>query len=189
MQRIHKIISESIEVKSQILADVALQGQIWRAAQAMIQTLRAGGKILLCGNGGSAADAQHIAAELSCRFQQERQAYFAEALHVNSSFLTAASNDYGFEHAYARMVQAAGRPGDVLIALSTSGKSPNILNAAQTARDGDLYVISLTGNQGGKLAEISDLDLCVPSKVTARIQEAHILIGHILCELVEKELT
>jgi D-sedoheptulose 7-phosphate isomerase len=188
MQRIHKIISESIEVKTQILQDVALQGQIWRAAQAMVSTLRAGGKILLCGNGGSAADAQHIAAELSCRFQRERQAFFAEALHVNTSFLTAASNDYGFEHAYARMVQAAGRSGDVLIAISTSGKSPNILKAAQAARDGDLYVISLTGNDGGKLAGIADLDLCMPSKVTARIQEAHILVGHILCELVESEL-
>lgn len=188
VKHIETLITESIAVKTEILADVALQGQIWRAAQSMITTLRKGGKILLCGNGGSASDAQHIAAELTGRFQMNRQPFAAEALHVNGSYLTAASNDYGFEHAYARMVEAMGRGGDVLIAISTSGQSENILRAAQTAQDGGLYVISLTGNGGGKLANLADIDLCVPSKVTARIQEAHILIGHVLCELVEQAL-
>jgi D-sedoheptulose 7-phosphate isomerase len=188
MKEIARLIAESIEVKTHLLHDEALHGQIFRAAMAMITTFHAGGKVLFCGNGGSAADAQHIAAELSGRFQRERQALFAEALHVNTSFLTAVSNDFGFEHAYARMVEAAGRPGDVLVAISTSGQSPNILRAAQTALDGGMYVISLTGNGGGKLADTADIDLCMPSKVTARIQEAHILIGHILCELIETEL-
>lgn len=188
LANIQTIIAESIAVKSDIAADEELCGHIWRAAAAMTRTLRAGGKILLCGNGGSAADAQHIAAELSCRFQKNRQAYYAEALHVNTSFLTAASNDLGFEKAYARMVEAAGRPGDILIAISTSGNSPNILAAAETARSQDMYIITLTGNAGGKLAALADIDLCMPSKVTARIQEAHILVGHILCGLVESEL-
>lgn len=188
MKQIKDIIEASIEVKAAILADEALQGQIWRAAQAMITTLHAGGKILLCGNGGSAADAQHIAAELSGKFQKDREPFFAEALHVNTSYLTAVSNDYGFEEAYARMVRAMGRPGDVLIAISTSGQSANVLRAAQTAVDGGIYVISLTGGTGGKLADIADIDLCMPSKVTARVQEAHILVGHILCEIVELKM-
>ncbi len=185
---IQTIIAESIAVKTAIQEDLLLCSHIWRAAAAMTKTLRNGGKILLCGNGGSAADAQHIAAELSCRFQKNRQAYYAEALHVNSSFLTAASNDLGFEKAYARMIEAAGRPADILIAISTSGNSPNILAAAEAARSRDMYVITLTGNDGGKLAALADIDLCMPSKITARIQEAHILVGHILCELVENEL-
>jgi D-sedoheptulose 7-phosphate isomerase len=188
IEHIQSIIAESIQVKTLVYEDTVLCGHIWRAAAAMVQTLRSGGKILLCGNGGSAADAQHIAAELSCRFQKTRQAYYAEALHVNSSFLTAASNDLGFENAYARMVEAAGRPGDILIAISTSGTSPNVLKAVQTARAQDMYVISMSGGTGGKLAALADIDLCMPSKVTARIQEAHILVGHILCALVEQEL-
>jgi D-sedoheptulose 7-phosphate isomerase len=185
VERIKKIIQESISVKEKVLDDALLLAQIWRAGQAMITTLKSGGKVLLCGNGGSAADAQHIAAELSGRFQKERQPLFAEALHVNGSFLTAVSNDYGFEHAYARMVTAAGRPGDILIALSTSGQSANILRAVEAARACGVYVIGMTGDSGGQLAELADIDICVPSEVTARIQEAHITIGHILCEIVE----
>jgi D-sedoheptulose 7-phosphate isomerase len=188
VKQIKEIIKASIEVKTEILSDQAFIEQIESAAQAMISTLRSGGKILLCGNGGSAADAQHIAAELSGRFQMDRQPFYAEALHVNSSYLTAVSNDYGFEHAYARLVQAMGKQGDVLIAISTSGNSANILLAAETAKKAGMHVIGMTGRSGGTLAELVDICLCVPSDITARTQEAHIMIGHIFCELVEKEL-
>lgn len=188
MEKIKHSIEESIAVKQAILNDEVLLGHIYMAGSAMTKTLKQGGKILLCGNGGSAADAQHIAAELSGRFQKERKPYFAEALHVNSSFLTAVSNDYGFEHAYARMVHAAGRPGDILIAISTSGNSANILRAAEAAQSLGVYVIAMTGGTGGILSELADLEICVPSDITARIQEAHILIGHILCAQVEDAL-
>ena len=189
MEQIKKLVEDSIRVKTEIMQDEVLIAQIWRASQSMIATLKAGGKILLCGNGGSASDAQHIAAELSGRFQKERLPYYAEALHVNGSFITAVSNDYGFDQAYARMVQAAGRQEDILIAISTSGRSKNILKAVKTAQEIGMYVISMTGGDGGTLSELADIDLCMPSSVTARIQEAHILVGHILCEIVEDALS
>ncbi len=134
------------------------------------------------------ADAQHIAAELSGRFYLDRKPLFAEALHVNSSFMTAVANDYGFEKAYARMVQAAGRQGDLLFAISTSGNSPNILQAVRAAKLQHMLVVGMTGATGGKLAPLCDYLLNVPSTDTPRIQEAHILLGHILCEVVEAEL-
>jgi len=158
------------------------------AAQLMIAAFRNGGKVLFCGNGGSAADAQHLAAELSGRFYTDRPPLYAEALHVNSSYVTAVANDYGYELVFARMVEAAGRPGDVLVALSTSGNSPNILKAVEQARKQGMTVIGFTGASGGLLRAHSDVLLNVPSVDTPRIQEAHILIGHILCEIVEREV-
>ena len=178
-------IKDSIALKMAILKDYGLQDRIERAAVCMSNCFKSDGKVLFCGNGGSASDAQHLAAELSGRFYRERKPLFAEALHVNSSFLTAVSNDYGFEMAYARMVEAAGRRGDVLLAISTSGNSENILRAAQQAKEQGMLVIGLTGKTGGKLAEMVDILLNVPSSDTPRIQEAHILIGHILCEWTE----
>ena len=185
---IEKSIRESIAVKQALLTDTDLLQNIEQAALLLIQTCRQGGKVLFCVNGGSAADAQHIAAELSGRFYRDRPPLFAEALHVNSSYLTAVANDYGYEQVFARMVEAAGRPGDVLVAISTSGNSPSILGAAEKARALEMRVIGLTGESGGKLAAVCDLLLNMPSTDTPRIQEAHILVGHILCAAVEADL-
>jgi D-sedoheptulose 7-phosphate isomerase len=154
----------------------------------IVATFRNGGKVLFCGNGGSAADAQHLAAELSGRFRFDRKPLFAEALHVNTSFLTAVSNDYGFENAFARAVEAMGKPGDLLVALSTSGNSPNILNAIEKARSLGLTVVGMTGAAGGQMNGRCDFLIKIPSGNTPRIQEGHILAGHILCELAEQAL-
>jgi D-sedoheptulose 7-phosphate isomerase len=154
----------------------------------MIATFRGGGKVLFCGNGGSAADAQHLAAELSGRFYTDRPPLFAEALHVNTSYVTAVANDFGYDEVFARMVEAAGRPGDVLAAFSTSGNSPNILKAVAKAKEQGMTVIGFTGATGGKMASLCDILLNVPSTDTPRIQESHILIGHIVCEMVEREM-
>lgn len=180
--------ARSIAVKQAIAGDPFFLQNIKTAAEMWISTFAQGRKILFCGNGGSAADAQHLAAELSGRFYTDRPPLYAEALHVNTSYLTAVANDYGYEHVYARMVEAAGRNGDLLVAMSTSGNSPNILAAAEKARDRGMRVIGFTGASGGKLADYCDILLNVPSSDTPRIQEAHMLIGHILCELTEKEL-
>ena len=185
---INSIIQNSIAAKQAMLADGLLLKTLESAVQACLATYRRDGKILLCGNGGSAADAQHIAAELSGRFYKARPPLYAEALHVNSSYLTAVGNDYGYDEVYARMVRAAGRPGDVLVAISTSGNSPNVVRAAQAAREIGMYVIGMTGAGGGQLAALSHHLLAAPSKDTPRIQECHILMGHILCELIEREL-
>lgn len=185
---IHKSFRESIAVKQAILADEDFQKKILRAAQAMIDTFQKDGKVLFCGNGGSAADAQHLAAELSGRFYTDRPPLYAEALHVNSSFVTAVANDYGYDDVFARMTEAAGRAGDVLVAISTSGNSPGILKAVEQAKKQGMYVVGLTGASGGKMAERCDLLLNVPSGDTPRIQESHILIGHIICEMVEREM-
>lgn len=183
-----KSIQESIAVKQAILADVVFLEKINRAAQILTETFRRDGKVLFCGNGGSAADAQHMAAELSGRFYTDRAPLYAEALHVNTSYLTAVANDYGYDHVFARMVEAAGRPGDVLVAISTSGNSISILNAIEKARARNMAVIGLAGATGGRMAALCTLLLNVPSTDTPRIQEAHILIGHILCEAVEKSI-
>ncbi|MCB0533436.1 MAG: D-sedoheptulose 7-phosphate isomerase [Lewinellaceae bacterium] len=185
---IEKSIRESIAVKQALLTDRHLLEQIEQAAQLLTQTFRAGGKVLFCGNGGSAADAQHIAAELSGRFYSDRAPLFAEALHVNSSYLTAVANDYGYEQVFARMVEAAGRPGDVLVAISTSGNSASILRAVEKATAVGMAVVGMTGTTGGKMAGLCQVLLNVPSADTPRIQEAHILIGHMLCQIVEQEL-
>ena len=152
-------------------------------------SLAAGGQLLIAGNGGSAADAQHIAAELTGRFFRERRPFRAIALHVNTSALTAIGNDYGFERVFARELTAHARSGDVLLAISTSGNSRNILCAIEAARQSNVAVIGLAGESGGQLQSVCDLCLCVPSKSTPRIQEMHITIGHTICELLEERLT
>lgn len=162
--------------------------QIESAARLVITSLRSGGKVLICGNGGSAADAQHLAAELVGRLRLERSAIPAIALTVDTSILTAISNDYQFELVFVRQIEALGRKGDVLLALSTSGNSPNIIKAVEYAHVAGLHSIGLTGGDGGRLAAKADLSLIVPSDNVQHIQEAHITIGHILCELVESSL-
>jgi D-sedoheptulose 7-phosphate isomerase len=158
------------------------------AVDMIADTLSAGGRLLLAGNGGSAADAQHIAAELTGRFMKERRAFSAIALHANTSALTAIGNDYGFHQAFARELSAHARPGDVFLAISTSGNSANILRAIEAARVADVRVIGLTGASGGEMKAVSDICICAPSSATPRIQELHITIGHTICELVEERL-
>ena len=187
-QKAKNIIAESIAVKQAMLADPVLISALKSAVEAMAAAFRNGFKVLFCGNGGSAADAQHLAAELSGRFYMERKPLFAEVLHGNTSFLTAVGNDYGFEEVFARGVEAQGRAGDVLVVLSTSGISPNVLQAASRAKAIGLTVIGLTGKSGGKLPQHCDILLKCPSENTPRIQECHILLGHIMCQLIEEEL-
>lgn len=186
--QISHIIQQSIQTKQALLTQPGLLAMVQEVADRCIQVYQKGGKLLFCGNGGSAADAQHIAAELSGRFYYDRPPLFAEALHVNTSFLTAVANDYGFEHAFARMVEAAGREGDVLFALSTSGNSPNIVAVARQARQQGMLVVGLTGDSGGALKDLCDCLINIPSADTPRIQESHMLIGHIICELIEAAL-
>lgn len=185
---IKSIIEESIKTKTRILEDETLLNAINDAAQLCIKTFKNGGKVLFCGNGGSAADAQHIAAELSGRFYCDREPLYAEALHVNSSYITAVANDYSYADVYARMIKAAGRRGDVLIGISTSGNSENVIKAMELANELQMNTIGMTGDKGGKLANVSDICLRVPSVNTARIQESHIMIGHILCEIIENNI-
>ena len=151
------------------------------------EALKSGNKLLFCGNGGSAADAQHLAAELIGRFQKERRSLASVALTTDTSILTAVANDYGYDEVFARQVEGLGRSGDVLIGISTSGNSANVVKAALKARDTGMHTIAFTGEGGGKLKDICDITFAVPSKVTARIQEMHIMVGHIICELVEEE--
>lgn len=184
-KKITQIITASIETKQRLLADKALVATLCDVVDQCLDTYRNNGKLLFCGNGGSAADAQHIAAELSGRFYKDRPPLFAEALHVNSSYLTAVANDYGFDAVFARMVEAAGRSGDVLFAISTSGNSSNVLQAVASAKKQGMKVVAMTGSTGGKLKEQADFLLNVPSDDTPRIQECHILLGHIICELIE----
>lgn len=185
---IKRAIDDSIVTKQFILNDKLFLNGIDRAIALCVDALRNGGKIWFAGNGGSAADAQHLAAELSGRFYLDRQSLPAEALNVNSSFLTAVANDYGYDKVYARLLQGCARQGDVLVAISTSGNSKNIIEAVKTAKAMHVGVIALTGKTGGALEGKCDVLLNVPSTDTPRIQESHILIGHILCENIEKEL-
>ena len=188
LSRIQQSVEDSIAVKQLILSDKALLNRIEEAFVLCVNSLKLGGKIWLAGNGGSAADAQHLAAELSGRFYLDRNSLPAEALHVNGSFMTAVANDYGFDKVYARMLQGCAHKGDVLFAISTSGNSANILEAVEMAKSLGMHVIALTGESGGKLRERCDILLNVPSHDTPRIQECHIMIGHIICEQIEKEL-
>ena len=188
MNDIEQIINESINVKKRILNNPELLGNIEDFKSIVVNAYRNGAKVLLCGNGGSAADAQHIAAELSGRFYLDRKPLYAEALHCNSSYLTSVANDYGFESIYSRAVEEMARKGDVLVGISTSGNSANVLKAFEKAREMGITTIAMTGNKGGKIVPLSDLLISVPSDDTPRIQETHIMIGHIVCELVEKEL-
>lgn len=188
ISKIKKILSNSISVKEEILKDAALLNSIEQVVEICVQAFQNKHKVLFCGNGGSAADAQHIAAELSGRFYKDRPALFAEALHVNGSYLTAVANDYGYDAVYARLLEGIGQKGDILFALSTSGNSPNIVQAAQTAQQKGMQVVAMTGSTGGQLKTLSHILINVPSADTPRIQEAHITIGHIVCELVEAAL-
>ena len=185
---IYSIIKESIDVKQKILLNEKIIEEISSVIKEIIKAFQNEKKVLICGNGGSAADAQHIAAELSGKFYLDRDPLPAEALHVNSSFVTAVANDYSFEEVFARMVKAQGRQGDILIAISTSGNSANILQAIKVANEQKMVTIGLTGEYGGKMKNLCKYLIKVPSTDTPRIQEAHILIGHIICELVEKEI-
>ena len=186
-EKIKSIISESIVVKNKVLGDENLLKTIEEVTRLTVAALRNGNHIYFCGNGGSAADAQHLAAEFSGRFYIDRDALPAEALHCNTSYLTAVANDYSYDMVYARLIKGIGRKGDVLIGLSTSGNSGNIIKAFETAKQKELITVGFTGQGGGKLAACSDHLIDVPSKNTPRIQEAHIMIGHIICELVEEQ--
>lgn len=185
---IEQIIRNSVTAKEAILTDAALISRIQQSAKVTADALHNGHKALFCGNGGSAADAQHIAAELSGRFYTDRQPLYAEALHVNSSYMTAVANDYSFDVVYSRMLKGCGRPGDVLFAISTSGNSKNILAAIEEAKRIGMTVIGLTGASGGKMKDGCDILLNMPSNDTPRIQECHILTGHIICQLIEEQL-
>jgi len=182
---IERKISESIEVKQRLLASEEAIAAIQQAVNSMVDCFKNGHKVWLCGNGGSAADAQHIAAELSGRFYLNRPPLPAESFTVNTSYITAVSNDYSFDDIFSRMTQAQCNRGDILIGFSTSGNSQNVVRAFSMARDKDVRTIALTGSDGGLLKELSDILIAVPSNDTPRIQESHILIGHIICELVE----
>lgn len=184
--KIKEIISSSISVKQQVLQDAVILNTMEKITDAIVDCFKNNGTVLLCGNGGSAADAQHLAAEFSGRFYKDREPLNAEALHVNTSYLTAVANDYSFNEVYSRLVKAKGKKGDVLIALSTSGNSANIVEAAKTAKAKEMKVIAFTGKDGGKLKEYADFLINVPSTDTPRIQECHILVGHIICQLVEE---
>src|SRR5580700_10516586 len=184
-ERIAAIWNEHMDVAGGL---AKLTNGVSSAVDMICASLADGGQLFVAGNGGSAADAQHIAAELTGRFKRERQPLRAMALHGNSSALTAIGNDYGYEHVFARELSAHARPGDILLAISTSGNSPNILRAIEAARKKKVAVIGLTGESGGKMRAACDLCLCVPSKSTARIQEMHITIGHAICELLEERL-
>lgn len=182
---ISRSISASIATKEAILANHELMQRIQDAADTIICALQNGHRILWCGNGGSAADAQHLAAELSGRFYYDRPPLNSEALHCNTSYLTAVANDYGYDLIYSRMIDGACKKGDVLIGISTSGNSKNIYNAFDKAHQLGVITIALTGSTGGQMGEIADILLNVPSTDTPRIQESHIMIGHIICEIVE----
>ena len=187
-EKVISIIKSSVEVKQNLLADEKLLKTIIYITDAWCNSLQNGGRILFCGNGGSAADAQHIAAELSGRFYFDREPLDAEALHVNSSYLTAVANDYSYDEVYSRMVRAKGKKGDVLAGISTSGNSSNVIKAMEQAKKQGMLVVAMTGEKGGKMRECCDYLINVPSNDTPRIQECHIMVGHILCELTEEQL-
>ncbi len=185
-EKIAEIIKESIRVKQELSKTQV--DKIFEVVQLILSRLRNGGKVILFGDGGSAADSQHIAAELIGRFKLERPPLPAVALTTNTSTLTALANDYGFEHTFARQIEGLGKEGDIAIAISTSGNSPNVIAAIAKAKEMKIDTVGLAGGDGGKLSEIVDIAVVVPSASTPRIQEAHITIGHIISELVEAEL-
>ena len=189
MDLIEQRIRESIETKQRLLADPEIKTQLAKGAEAMLACYRThAGTVYFCGNGGSAADAQHLAAELVSRFYLERRGLASQALTVNTSVLTAIANDYDYERIFTRQVEAFVKPGDVLVGLSTSGNSKNVLGALQAAKARGAFTLGLTGASGGQMKAQCDVCICVPSSDTPRIQECHILLGHILCEIVEARL-
>jgi len=187
LEKIKNIISESIDVKNKVLADKILIKTVEEIVTVIVDAFKNGNRIYFCGNGGSAADAQHLAAEFSGRFYRDRDALPAEALHCNTSYMTAVANDYSYDVIYSRLIKGIAHKGDVLIGLSTSGNSKNIIKAFETAKEKGVITIALTGESGGQMKSLSDYLLNVPSKDTPRIQESHILLGHIICQLVEEK--
>ena len=187
MKKVIQIIEASIATKQQVLEDEFLLQSICDVVNVIVDAFRTGKHIYFCGNGGSAADAQHLAAEFSGRFYSDRKALPAEALHCNTSYLTAVANDYGYDLVYARLIDGIGETGDILVGLSTSGNSANIVKAFEAAKAKKMITIGFTGISGGQMKPLSDFILNVPSSDTPRIQESHIMIGHIICQLVEEK--
>lgn len=188
LERINNRISESINIKKKLMSDQRVLETILCVSKVIIDSYNKGGKTLFMGNGGSAADAQHLAAELSGKFYFDRAPLYAESLHVNTSYITAVANDYSYDDIFSRLVEAKTKKGDILIGLSTSGNSKNISNAFRVANSKDVITIGLTGEKGGEIKNVVQYLINVPSKDTPRIQEVHILVGHIICELVELSL-
>jgi D-sedoheptulose 7-phosphate isomerase len=182
-------IQRSIDVKQALLQDSAFHGLVAQVAMQIVKSLRAGGKVFFFGNGGSAADAQHLAAEFTGRYLKERRALPALALHANTSSLTAIGNDYGFDFVFARQLEALGKEGDVAIGISTSGNSANVIRAMEIAKSKSIYTVALVGASGGAMKKLANCALCIPSEETPRIQECHILTGHLICEIVEQMVT
>jgi len=187
MTNIESLIAASIEVKQKLLSDPSTSEKIAAIVSQTVEALRIGNRLWFCGNGGSASDAQHLAAEFSGRFYKDRKALPAEALHCNTSYLTAVANDYSYEIVYARLVEGICNRGDILFGFSTSGNSANIVRAFEMARSKEVITVGFTGSTGGKLKELSDYLVNIPSDDTPRIQESHILVGHIICQLAEEE--
>ena len=187
MDKIKKIIKASIDTKQSVLQNEGLLKTIEASVDVIVNAFRNGNRVYFCGNGGSAADAQHLAAEFSGRFYTDRKALPAEALHCNTSYLTAVANDYSFDEVYSRLIDGIGEKGDVLVGLSTSGNSPNILKAFNTAKKKEMITIGFTGKSGGEMRTLCDHLINIPSTDTPRIQESHIMVGHIICQLVEEK--
>jgi len=187
-QKIQSIIESSIAVKQQYVADPAFLQKINEAVTLVATAFKNGFKVQFCGNGGSAADAQHLAAEFSGRFYKNRKALPSDALHCNSSYLTAVANDYSYDVIYARLLEGLAKSGDVLVGISTSGNSANIIKAFEMAKSIGVVTVGFTGATGGKMKPLSDFLINIPSTTTPRIQESHILVGHIICELVEENI-
>jgi D-sedoheptulose 7-phosphate isomerase len=183
--KINAIISESIDVKTKVLQDQRLVGVVSGIVTLIVDRFREGKHLYFCGNGGSAADAQHLAAEFSGRFYINRDALPSEALHCNTSYMTAVANDFSYDVIYSRLIKGIGKNRDILVGMSTSGNSPNIIKAFETAREKGITTIGMTGEGGGKLKELSDYLIDIPSRNTPRIQEGHMLLGHVICQLVE----
>ena len=187
-QKITDILKASVAVKEKVINDAALIETIRTLTELMVAAFNKGNKVLFCGNGGSAADAQHLAAEFSGRFYTDRNPLPSEALHCNTSYLTAVANDYGYEFVYSRLLKGMGKEGDIIVGLSTSGNSGNILKAFEQARTMGITTVAFTGDTGGKMKDLSDYLVNIPSNDTPRIQECHITVGHIICQLVEEQL-
>ncbi len=188
MENLKRIIKDSIDLKTKVLNSPQLLELTLKVADDIVKCFKNDGKVLFCGNGGSAADAQHLAAEFSGRFYYDRPPLYSEALHVNTSYLTAVGNDYSYDQIYARLIQAKGRKGDILIGMSTSGNSGNVVKAFEQARKQGMIIVAMTGETGGKMKDCCDYLINIPSKDTPRIQEAHMLLGHAICEIVESKM-
>jgi D-sedoheptulose 7-phosphate isomerase len=186
--QIQSIIEGSIQVKQALLKDEQLMLEIEKIVHAITHAFKHGNAVYFAGNGGSAADAQHLAAEFSGRFYKDRKALPSDALHCNSSYLTAVANDYSYDVIYARLLEGLSKPGDVLVGISTSGNSGNIVKAFEMAKSIGVVTVGFTGASGGKMKTLSDFLINIPSTTTPRIQESHILVGHIICELVEENI-